>query len=121
MYDDKEMELRHVKMEWQYLLNKLSDRFDGEPDLQVVLFLIGLQETGFTQKKLSKDEKQDLVHVAICSILCPLGYYTYQHHDEEGWPHYQSTGKLPAMSLKDQDILIRKAVISYFKKSGFLR
>ena len=58
-----------LQTRWWDLERKLMDKFGKKPDLESILFLIGLQETGFIQEKISKEQKQDLMHVAICSIL----------------------------------------------------
>ena len=36
---------------WWELERKLMERFGKRPDLESILFLIGLQETGFIQEK----------------------------------------------------------------------
>jgi hypothetical protein len=83
-----------------------------------MLFLIGVQETGKGYAKFSKDEKQNLMHVAICKLLSQYGYYEYERTDEDGWPHYIPAKKLPVMTLAEQDILLKKAVLAYFEKGS---
>ena len=29
----------------------------------------------------------NLMHVGVCTLLEPLGYYKSIGHDEDGWPH----------------------------------
>ena len=57
--------------------------------MEAILFLIGIQEVGDFQTKFTKEQKQDLMHVAVCSLLSPSGYYELEMVDEEGWPHYR--------------------------------
>jgi hypothetical protein len=109
-------ELDALKQRWTQLTTTLEAQFGDMPDLQVVLFLIGVQELGQGRRDFSKDEKQDLMHLATCRVLSQYGYYEYTGADEDGWPQYNLVKKLPAMSLRDQDILLKKAVVDYFDK-----
>ena len=56
-----------LQQRWWNLEAKLVERFGKKPDVEAVLFLIGMQETGFVTDKISKEQKQDLMHVAVCS------------------------------------------------------
>jgi len=82
-----------LKTENQFpeLLEKLSRSFGEDLDLTSLLFLIGLQELGMSHEKLSKDQKIDVLHVAICKLLEPQGYYTFIGRDVDGWPHWEIT------------------------------
>ena len=109
-------EIAELKRKWSELTLELEKKFGDRPDLQVVLFLIGVQETGKGYAKYSKDEKQNLMHVATCKLLSQYGYYEYERTDEDGWPHYKAAKKLPTMTLGEQDILLKKAVLEYFER-----
>jgi hypothetical protein len=110
-------EVKIVKEKWKGLVEKLKNRFDEEPDLQVILFLIGVQEYGKGFEKFSKDDKQNLMHIATCRVLSSYGYFEFETTDEDGWPHYKPLVPLPAMSLGEQDMFLRKAVIRYFEEN----
>ena len=43
-------------------------------DLNAILFLIGVQELGQGSRVFTKEEKQDLMHIAICKVLSLSGY-----------------------------------------------
>jgi hypothetical protein len=116
---DKE-EIALVKTRWKTLVVQLSQQFEEEPDLQVILFLIGVQELGRGSVKFSKEEKQNLMHIATCVVLMPLGYYEFEKMDEDGWPHYKLVKPMPTMSLGGQDLMLRKAVLMYFEKQGVI-
>jgi hypothetical protein len=113
-------EIEKIKAEWKKLTQLLAAQFDEEPDLQVILFLIGVQELGKGAVKYSKDEKQNLMHIATCAVLSEFGYYELEHTDNEGWPHYKLIKALPKMPLGEQDLMLRQAVIRYFEKKGML-
>jgi hypothetical protein len=107
-----------LKSEWSRLAGILSDLFGESLDLQGIIFLIGVQELGKGKMKYSKDEKEDLMHIATCRLLSTYGYYELEGLDKEGWPHYNLVKKFPPLSLKEQDILLKQSVIDYFKNNG---
>jgi hypothetical protein len=109
--------IEELKQEWTILTSRLAEQFDVEPDLQGILFLIGVQELGQGKRLFNKDEKQDLMHIATCRLLSSYGYYALTGVDEEGWPHWELIHKLPVLSLKEQDLLLKRAVLDYFKES----
>lgn len=111
-------EIEKLKEEWLSLIRQLDLEFGPDLDLQGIIFLIGVQEFGKGRKDFSKEEKQDLMHIATCRVLSSFGFYELTGKDEDGWPHWQSKNRLPAMSLKEQDILLKKAVLNYFRESG---
>lgn len=101
---------------WETLITKVSDQFNVEAELDGILLLIGIQELGWVPNKLSKDQKMDVMHIAICSLLSSYGYYSFVGTDEEGWPHWERNKKLPNLSEREQDVLIKEAVINYFSE-----
>jgi hypothetical protein len=104
-----------MNSEFQDVLKSLAPQFGEDIDVQAILFLIGLQELGQGKIKLSKNEKLDVMHIAICTLLSPYGYYEYKGVDEEGWPHWQVNEKLPPLKPMQQEILIKEAIVEYFK------
>ena len=108
-------DLQNLKNEWEKLTRSLADTYGEEPDLQTILFLIGIQELGKGPMKYSKDEKQDLMHIAVCRLLSTFGYYELEGLDQDGWPHWKLVKKLPPLSLKEQDLLLKQAVIEYLR------
>lgn len=108
------------KSDWEKLQEKLAERFGHEMEIADILFLIGVQELGQFHRKFKKDDKINVMHVAICTLLEPYGYYEYEGRDKEGWPHWKLNEALPPLGTKEQNRLINEAVIDYFKKSGFI-
>lgn len=108
------------EVRWKKLLETLGETFGEEIDLEAILFLIGVQELGQGKRRFKKDEKLDLMHIAICRVLAPYGYYQHSHIDAEGWPHYTVLKKLPFLSDKDQKELMRLAVLAYFEEEGII-
>lgn len=106
-----------LEREWQSLLNRLEKTIGKRPaDLNAVLFLIGIQELGKGRKKFSKEQKQDLMHIAICKVLSFSGFYVLEGIDEDGWPHWKMMKKLPHFDLLEQEKLLKIHVIEYFTK-----
>jgi hypothetical protein len=108
------IEYERLKLRWDDLCRKLGDQFGEEPDLQAILFLIGVQELGRGPQKYSKDEKQDLMHIAVCRLLSTYGYYQLTGQDQDGWPHWELVKKLPPLTLKEQDWLLKQGAVEYF-------
>ncbi|MBK6399816.1 MAG: hypothetical protein IPP27_13835 [Bacteroidetes bacterium] len=109
------IDLQNLKQDWEKLTQSLANTYGEEPDLQTILFLIGIQELGKGPMKYSKDEKQDLMHIAVCRLMSQFGYYELEGLDQDGWPHWKLVKKLPPLTLKEQDLLLKQAVIEYLK------
>jgi hypothetical protein len=109
-----------MKSDWQLLQERLSERFGGEMDYDTILFMIGLQELNKPYRKYKKDEKLEVMHVAICTLLEPYGFYEYVGNDEEGWPHWNLKENLPHLDAKQQNKLIIDSIIEYFRKQDFI-
>ncbi|MBL7838941.1 MAG: hypothetical protein JNJ75_02260 [Cyclobacteriaceae bacterium] len=104
---------------WQALLGLLQQTIGKKPkDLNGVLFLIGVHELGRGPKTFSKEEKQDLMHIAICKVLSLSGYYQLEGLDEQGWPHWKIIKKLPHFDLLEQEKLLKMHVIEYFEQEN---
>ena len=94
----------------------MLERFGKLPDMEGILFLIGVNEFGnLPRRKFSKEQKQDLMHVAVCSLLSRKGYFEYAGRDEEGWPHYEPVASVQAAGLQAQEQVLKECVIEYFE------
>ncbi len=108
-----------LQTRWWNLEAKLVERFGKKPDMEAILFLIGLQETGFFQDKITKEQKQDLMHVSVCTLLSQSGYYLLEGKDEEGWPHFKQLKEIPAYQLIEQENFLKDHILLYFEKNEF--
>ncbi|MBK6929688.1 MAG: hypothetical protein IPH12_02075 [Saprospirales bacterium] len=110
------MEDWQLDFEWLRVQHQVKDsmRRDTLPDLNTVLFLIGIQELGRWKKSFSKEEKQDLMHVAVCRLLSYDGYYEFAGRDEDGWPHYRQLRELPAQPVTEQERMLKTYAVRYF-------
>jgi len=107
------------EQKWLELRRKLKDQFGKAPDVNAVLFLIGIRELGLFKKKYTKEEKQDLMHIATCSILSRSGYYELKGLDQDGWPHWVAKKKLPVMGLMEQEDFLKDHIIHYFDEMEY--
>ena len=110
----KDLELER---QWNRLLLQLADSIGKKPaDLNAVLFLIGVQELGQGRRTFSKEQKQDLMHIAICKVLSYSDFYALEGLDEQGWPHWRPLKKLPHFDLLEQEKLLKMHVMEYFQR-----
>ena len=103
-------EQQHLDRGFVKVQQLLFRQFKKNPDLNAILFLIGIRELGELKGEFTKEEKQDLMHIAICRLLSEEGYYQLEGHDQDGWPHWQATKTLPDLSLDEQE-KDRKSVV----------
>ena len=108
--EDKSFALR-----WYEVRNRVKNEFGQRPDINAMLFLIGMNEVGIVKEKWEKEEKQDLMHVAVCKLFSSEGYFNYLGNDEDGWPLYETVQNIPKLVLKKQDILLKKKIVEYFE------
>ncbi len=105
-----------LQSRWWKLEEKLMERFGKKPDMEAILFLIGIQEFGELRKKFTKEQKQDLMHVAICNLLSQSGYYELEGVDEDGWPHFRQLKALPVFNMIEQENFLKDHILLYFEK-----
>ena len=111
-----------LKQRWDLVVEKLSSQFaEGDTlDLDAIIYLIGVQELGQLDRKFKKDHKLDLMHIAICKVLSPYGYYEFDYVDDEGWPHYTVKEQLPNLKAGEQSVLMKEAIVNYFIETDFI-
>jgi hypothetical protein len=115
-----EIEIDKIDDKWEELLSSLKEMLGKRPDdLNAVLFLIGVQELGKGHRFFTKEEKQDLMHIAICKVLSFSGVYELEGLDQEGWPHWKLVQQLPFVNTIEQEKLLKAHVIEYFEKEVF--
>lgn len=112
-----------LRERWSEVEDKLSAQFaDGEKlELDAIIYLIGLQELGQVHRRFKKDHKLDLMHIAICRLLEPYGYYEFEYYDDDGWPHYKVLEQLPQLKAGEQAVLMKEAIVQYFLEKEYIR
>lgn len=107
-----------LKLQWEEVQEKVSKMFGGGEllDVDAITFIIGVQELGQGYRSFKKDEKLDIMHIAICTLLEPFGYYEFDYFDEQGWPHFKVLDELPYLKPGEQTVLMKEAIVMYFEK-----
>ena len=109
--------MENFEQRWAATEVLLNERFEKVPDMEGILFLIGVNELGrLPRKKFSKEQKQDLMHIAVCTLLSQLGYYEFTGRDEDGWPHFRDIEQVPVTGINEQEIMLKECVIRYFEQ-----
>ena len=105
-----------LKERWENVVELLSNQFaEGDTlDLDAIIYLIGVQELGKVKQTFKKDEKIELMHIAICRLLEPYGFYEFEFFDNDGWPHYKVKEDLPPLKAGEQSVLMKEAIVNYF-------
>ncbi|MDO7884792.1 hypothetical protein [Hymenobacter cheonanensis] len=99
---------------WGELLAGMEERFGRRPDLNALLLLIGVQELGQGVAEFTKEQKQDLMHIATCKLFSLSGHYALERVDAEGWPHYRLVTPVPFANLKEQERMLKWHILEYF-------
>ena len=100
---------------WLAIEKMVYKRFGEKLDEQTILFIIGLQELGKEEADYKKEDKVDIIHIGICTVLGKFGYYEFIGKDDDGWPHFKNIKKLPSeMQGEFQQNLIKQGIVAYF-------
>jgi hypothetical protein len=115
-----EFEPALVIEEWEMILDFFENTFGKRPsEMEPILLMIGVQELGQGHAHFTKEQKQDLLHIATCKVLSYSDFYELEGLDEEGWPHWKNVQAIPSLPLKEQELLLKAHVIHYFKTEVF--
>ena len=112
---------QETRERWNQVVARLENQFGQKPDLNAILFLIGIRELGaLPEKNFSKEEKVNLMHIAVCKLLSYSGFYTLNGIDQDGWPVWEKTIPLPNISIFEQETMLRQHVVEYFDRENLL-
>jgi len=110
------MEQWELDFHWLRLRHFIRDTFRTPelPEMEAILFLIGIQELGIIQKKFRKEQKMQLMHDAACLLLSKDGYFQLNGRNEKGWPEWVE-GKKMDMDENDRTRRLQQRIIEYFE------
>lgn len=113
------MEAWELDFEYLKVRHFVKDSLNKQelPSLKVILFLIGVQELGIIRTDFSKEEKQDLMHVAVATLLESEAYFAFEGRDNDGWPHWKKLKTLDIDGVEKQELLLKKKISEYFQDS----
>ncbi len=110
-----------IRLKWARIMDFFEKQFDKKPDLNAILFLIGIRELGeLPEKKFTKEEKTYLMHMANCKLFSYSGYYQMNGVDNKGWPVWENLKPLPNLTLFEQENILRQHIIEYFEKEEII-
>ncbi|MEI6311346.1 MAG: hypothetical protein WCP57_03700 [Bacteroidota bacterium] len=113
--ENKSEEEKEQMMLWLKVREIVKKQFGKRPDINAILMLIGINELGVLKEKYEKEEKQDLMHIAICALFEDEGFFKFEGLDKDGWPHYETLTNIPKGKLREQEALLKKKIIQYFQ------
>ncbi len=112
---------KEIKSKWLQIVEFIEKNFEKKPDLNAVLFLIGIRELGqINEKPFTKEEKTHLMHIANCRVLSFSGYYKLIGQDQNGWPVWEKDQPIPNLTLLEQENLLRQHIIEYFEQEEII-
>ena len=98
-------------IDWENLQKIIHFLSEGKVEYLVIMGTTGENVT------ISKEEKQDLMHIAVCSLFRQSGYYELEGVDEEGWPHFRQLKALPVMGLIEQENFLKDHILLFFENT----
>lgn len=99
----------------------VKKRFQLEPRVETILFLIGVQELGHGLKEYTREEKMDLIQLGTMRVLSHFGLYEKaKEPDRDNWPIYQRNENQRVTNPEDKDLLIKKGIVAYFESNHLL-
>lgn len=107
-----------LDFEWLKVRHQVKEKFNRDklPDLNAILFLIGIQELGKMQQEYTKEEKQDLMHIAVCRLLSERDYFEFEGIDTDGWPHWKALKPIKEKGVEAQSRLLKECIIHFFNR-----
>jgi len=98
----------------------MIERWGKKPDMEAILFLIGIQELGELNRKFTKEQKQDLMHIAVCTLFAqePV-IMSWKESMRTAGPHFRQLKALPVMTMPEQENFMKDHILLYFESSGF--
>lgn len=108
--------LQELEEKWTQIQERLAEQFGNQPDLNMVLILIGIRELGIVKSRWTKEDKVNLMHIAVCRLLSAEGFYELEGHDKDGWPHWKMMKKLPFINVVEQEMYLKERIVDYFEE-----
>jgi hypothetical protein len=110
-----------IRLKWSQVMDFFEKKFDKKPDLNAILFIIGIRELGeLPEKNFTKEEKTYLMHMANCKLFSYSGYYQLNGIDSKGWPVWENLKPLPNLTLFEQENMLRQHIVEYFEKEEII-
>lgn len=110
------MENWELDFHWLRIRHFVKDTFQTSnlPDLETILFLIGVQGLNRIQTRFTKEEKMELIHIGTCHILQEEGYFSPGGTDDRGWPTWKPEKEID-LDERAREEKLKQGIITYFK------
>jgi hypothetical protein len=102
-----------LKQRWQQLESALAVKAGRKPTLAEILLFIGIREAGISLKSFTENEREDLIQLAVCTILTQAKYYELIWVDATGWPHFKQLKPLPFKNLAEGEEFLKKYLLLF--------
>ena len=110
-----------VKDKWGTIMEFMTKTFGKKPDMEAMLYIIGTRELGdHAHREFSKDEKVNLLHIAVCKLLRQSDYYQLDGLDKDGWPLWKNIKEVPFLNIFEQETFLRHHIIAYFEEEEII-
>jgi hypothetical protein len=107
--------------QWETFLLKASKAFNVMANYEFLLFIIGIQELGQGYKAYSKQEKMDLINLALSKLMTLNGMMVETGRDNEGWPTFEVVGDKKELLPSELDKVLKISMMAYFEKELFVK
>ncbi len=105
------MEFDRIK--WAQFKEDFKEQFGRYPSVISALFVIGLDQLPGANPS-TKEEKQEVIHVGLCTLLEEENLYRFTHFDEDGWPHFKPTDKAQTTDIEKQENYLKRRIIEHY-------
>jgi len=103
---------------WQAHVERLEAQFGRLPDVDAVLFLMGIQSVGRGyEPDLPKERKQSLIMEGSYLAFETFGLYQRMGLEKNGFWLWEKRFDLPKLSIDDQERLLQLGILNYFDQS----
>lgn len=103
--------------QWKALVRDLESRFGRMPDVDAILFLIGVQSVGRGyEPDLPKERKQSLIMEGSYLALETVDLYRRMGLERNGFWIWEKVADVPKLSVDDQERLLQIGILNYFDK-----
>lgn len=102
------------RVKWAEIKESFKNSYGEYPSVISLLFLVGLAHVPEADGALSKEAKQEVIHVGLCKVLEQENLYTFTEFDEDGWPHFEPTNRTQRLDIEKQENYIKQLLIQYF-------
>jgi len=117
------METWEIDFNWLKVQHFIKDKFgmSNIPNLDTILFMIGIQKLGKIKEDYTKEDKLGITTLGMCVILSQDGYFVENGYDEDGWPQWIEEKPFEPKDEIAGQIELKQLVTLYFENNYDLK